>query len=253
MKKVVIETRIEQARGCGYRKPGGIYLVGPSGGRDCGRLPVPLTVCPCCSAGIKPSRGWTWIAGNLLQHACTPGPGKLCANCFALKDDWTNQEKIGLIWIGESFYATPAAFVAEAAKVGVSRRLANLPLNFKIGQWVALAHRKAILKWKDGQPEFVPGVFMMFKPTAIEYVVKGDESPGRLEDLSNRGFTLVRVKRDVDAQTKIEDALVNFEIKYETKTEPPVIRIQSMRAVSRDVARDQFKKSFPQSKIISIK
>ncbi len=56
-----IPLTFEAARGCGYRKAGGKYLV--SGGEmlPCGRLPLELTVCPCCSQGIKQSRGWTWI------------------------------------------------------------------------------------------------------------------------------------------------------------------------------------------------
>ena len=52
---------IEQKRGCGYRKVGGLYMVGGGIGVPCDRLPYELTVCPCCSQGVKQSRGWTWI------------------------------------------------------------------------------------------------------------------------------------------------------------------------------------------------
>lgn len=59
---------IEARRGCGYRKVGGIYLVGGGIGVPCDRLPYPLTVCPCCSQGVKQGRGWTWVTvGKLFQ------------------------------------------------------------------------------------------------------------------------------------------------------------------------------------------
>jgi hypothetical protein len=56
-----IKTVVEKKRGCGYREPGGLYLRTDGIGRVCGALPIELTVCPTCSQGIKPARGWTWI------------------------------------------------------------------------------------------------------------------------------------------------------------------------------------------------
>jgi hypothetical protein len=56
-----IQTLFEGKRGCGYRKPGGLYLRTDGHGRYCGALPIELTVCPTCSQGIKPARGWTWL------------------------------------------------------------------------------------------------------------------------------------------------------------------------------------------------
>jgi hypothetical protein len=61
-----IENRVEAKRGCGYRKPGGTYLVSDSLGRECGKLPIPLDVCPTCHAGFKPTQGWTWVNGTVL-------------------------------------------------------------------------------------------------------------------------------------------------------------------------------------------
>jgi hypothetical protein len=42
---------------------------------------------------------------------------------------------------------------------------------------------------------YTPGIFHMFKPSAVEYVVKGDESDEKLADLEKRGITPVKVER----------------------------------------------------------
>ena len=39
---------IEPRRGCGFRKTGGLYLVGDNQGQPCCRLPIILHVCPAC-------------------------------------------------------------------------------------------------------------------------------------------------------------------------------------------------------------
>jgi hypothetical protein len=44
--------------------------------------------------------------------------------------------------------------------------------------------------------EFKPGVFQMFKPTAVEYITKGGETEEELEALVKRGITPVQVKQD---------------------------------------------------------
>ncbi len=248
---MTIETRIESARGCGYRKPGGIYIVGPIPALSCGRLPVPLTVCPCCHAGIKPSRGWTWISGELLNTTfCSKD--KECWDCNWLKPG----HKYGLIWIGEAFYRNPAAFIAEAAMAGISRRLSAIPRDFIVGiTTVALAHRKAIVKYDDkGNATFTPAVFTIFKPTAIEYIVRGDESEEKLQSLVDRGFTLIHVVKDTDAQKTLDDQLTEFHIKYEIE-EAGVkkIKVQTLKTMSESLANEAFKTSFPFAKIISIK
>ncbi len=67
-----IKISIESKRGCGYRKAGGLYLVGESFGEGCHRLPFDLTLCPLCGHGIRPSRAWTWIEGyELFKPFCS--------------------------------------------------------------------------------------------------------------------------------------------------------------------------------------
>ena len=194
-----IQTRIEKARGCGYRKPGGLYLVSGGFGRHCGALPIPLTVCPTCHAGIHPSRGWTWVDLQAIRKdkPCvqTTGPN-YCDSCPFFKIT-----KAGLLWVGEKFYPTPDHFEREGVAMGISRRVSVIPCGFKLGEtWIAFAHRKAIpgeFKLEDEQT-VTPGIFHLFKPTAIEYVVRLDDDKEKLEALEKRGITLIEVVRDID-------------------------------------------------------
>jgi len=186
-----IQIRREGKRGCGWRKGGGLYLVSGHLAKECGKLPIALIVCPTCGSGIKPSRGWTWInATQLLEGIKCKFEGTVdCAVCPMSKP----MGRVGLIWIGEKFYATPAEFGREASMQGVSRRISTVPRDFKLGEtWVLLAHRKAISN-PDGS--FTPGIFHAFKPIAIEYVVKGNESEEELERLAKRDITLVKIEK----------------------------------------------------------
>jgi hypothetical protein len=240
MSNVVVS--VESARGCGYRKPGksgvGIYLIAEGLSSPCGRLPLPLEICPCCSGGIKPTRGWTWITPRLLfgspqamdalagtARRCElagmrlvggPKPGALsviksgdhpdeCASCpvgGALPDG-----KHGLLWVGGAFYKTPADFTTEARRMGVSRKLSALPRGFKLGEtWVYLAHREA-LGLPDSEQR-IAGIFSAFKPTGVDLVIEIDPSaacnvPERAEKLAEEigdGARIVKVVRDTDQQ-----------------------------------------------------
>lgn len=221
-----IQTVVDSQRGCGWRKPGGLYLRTDAPGRDCGKFPVPLEVCPCCHAGIKPSRGWTWINPQPFLDAvrCTsfslmenkPCPCEMCPMA-------SPPTKAGLLWIGEKFYKTPADWLKESNKLGVSRRISTVPHDFKIGEtWVFVAHRLAITMPCPCTVEHrldkivstppvkdcpdckgtgniqSPGMFQAFKPDRIEYVTKGTETAEEIEDLTKRGITPVKVVRDID-------------------------------------------------------
>lgn len=280
-----IRTSIEQKRGCGHRHQGGLYLV--SGGLfdACHKLPIPLTVCPCCHAGVKPSRGWTWVGYQLIKDAPCSKPG--CTGCHPFDG---SIQKFGLLWIGEKFYKHPYDFNKEALGQGISRRIANVPKDFVLGEtWVLLAHRKGIREASDilllKKDDFEPGpeegiekdlyahadedgffavaitkktrgikkygdviaerltqatgisftrdsisqhvfhadknalnkmiwekdmfnytkaIFCVFKPTAIEYVVKDDDTEEYLESLEKRGISLVKVIKEEDAQLELK-------------------------------------------------
>lgn len=224
----------EPKRGCGFRKPGGLYLVCDGLSTPCGKLPIPLTVCPCCGAGIKHSLGWTWVNARRLAE------GVECTNedCSGACPLHTPPEKAGLLWIGESFYKSPLDWMNEARLLGVSRKIASVPRGFKVGEdWVLVAHRKATIISASCQCEpceyckdntcgadgccdecgravapdaickkcnnvtYIPAIFHAFKPDRIEYIVKGSETEDELDELERRGLTLVKLER-TDGQDK---------------------------------------------------
>jgi len=221
--KVQIQTVVDSKRGCGWRKPGGFYFrTDGFNVTPCGKMPIPLTICPCCGNGIKPKIGFSWINPKpiLTNFTCTSEDAK-CATC-PMGD--LVPEKAGLIWIGGAFYKTPGEFTAEAVKLGVSRRIHNVPKGFTIGKdWVFLAHRDAIAKTcetckgkgkvetqtgEDDNPVklekcsckngtvYTPAIFHAFIPTRVEYVVTGKESQKKLKQLIDKGVTPVNVKRE---------------------------------------------------------
>jgi len=232
---ITIETRRDRKRGCGWRQPGGKYLVAGSLSSPCGKLPLALDVCPTCHQGIKPTRGWTWVGpGPLFEGRACAFPVHIpheCSPCPLDKPE--SLGKAGLLWIGGKFYPAPGDFWREAKLQGVSRRIAAIPKDFQVGvTWVLLAHRKAISRTCpvcngaghypqtcyyrerglagetceecDGEGRFyTPGIFHAFCPTAIEYVVKGDEADEELERLVKQGCTLVRVERVGEQQELI--------------------------------------------------
>lgn len=186
----------EEARGCGFRKVGGIYLRDGGGGLEkCGKLPIVIPpFCPTCGEGIRQSRAprmhrnlapfWT---SKRCQHQGSP----LCASCpFSLQD-------IGpalLLWIGEKFYPTPSAFAKEARERGISRRIGSLPKGFIPGQtWVVLAHPKAI-RIADSE-ETLPGIIGTFKVDRVEVVVDETITDAEVEAYLKRGLQPVIVER----------------------------------------------------------
>lgn len=185
----------EARRGCGYRKVGGIYLVSDALGAPCDRMPYPLEVCPCCGAGVKPARGWTWIDPVKLfgEHmGCRDTlPCPICQPAFFFGEKTLvngktleTAKRAGLLWIGDQFYS-PTEFLSEAAMLGVSRRISAVPRGFKVGEtWVFLAHSKACHRWdinkvdphgQIGELEEYPGIFCVFKPKRIELIVNQSE------------------------------------------------------------------------------
>ena len=215
-----VATRVEGVRGCGFRKPGGLYLVSGNLSEPCSRLPIELDVCPTCGHGIKPARGWTWVNGHELIPPLAHGTAQHSAICpFGVPLTSSPQpprlgERCGLIWIGESFYPTPGHFMYEASRMGVSRRISAVPRGFVVGEtWVLLGHRKGVMKgyevngeavdlnhWTAGEAavreHWAPAIFTAFRPTAVEYVVTGEETEEEIEALEARGITPVKVVRE---------------------------------------------------------
>ena len=213
---------VEQARGCGYRKVGGIYLVTLGEGHPCGRMPIHIKECECCGhVPVKKSRGWQWILWSWMDKVA-----KQCQfeSLIPVGRPWGNaiecegrcpmrppvpDGKLGLLWIGEKHYKNPQLWLEEAAKMGVSRKISAIPKDFKIGEtWVAAAHKYGASELKfyeegavDMQSPFiqyVPGIVQLFLPTAIELIV----TPSMKEEdwvqkmVEKQGVTLVEVPED---------------------------------------------------------
>lgn len=190
---------IEKKRGCGYRKVGGIYLVGSGPGRPCGRLPIPLQTCPACGAGFHQNRGWTWINPELLFRDVGPCMGGSCDFC-PLASPATLGTQAGLIWVGKQFYPSPEDFDREARAQGISRRIPPnvarqiAQVREKIGEypWVLLAHPEAC--WDpDDQP--MGGVFRIFRPSAMERIITQSQAgePEVMQALQEQGLSAVIV------------------------------------------------------------
>lgn len=187
-----IKTIQEGKRGCGYRKPGGIYLISDGLMKVCDLLPLELSTCPCCGEGIKFSRSFKWISHEIFKEAKCPVCPKGKPGCVPFDG---SQKMMGLIWIGKQYYKTAESFTREAMSMGISRRIKSVPQGFVLGEtWVLIAHITVFPKVVDGKIEKVPGVFSAFLPTEIQYVVKGDESEEELDALEERGITPVIVE-----------------------------------------------------------
>lgn len=197
----------EGARGCGYRKVGGLYLVSDLPMGPCCQLPFELSVCPCCGAGIKPARGWTWVEPAKLLGPWAERPEGCRAGCEVALWRVGMPGRAGLLWIGESFYPTPADYLREARSRGLSRRISTVPKGFEVGKtWVLLAHRRAITHLEVGlEPDFRPGIFSAFLPQRIEVVVT--EAQARDAELI-QGY----VKRGLSPVVVVRDELVQAEM-----------------------------------------
>ena len=221
---------VEQKRGCGYRKVGGLYLVGSGIGVPCDRLPFALTVCTCCGQGVKQALGFTWIDVAKFfngPHLLPVGIGSVAPpeklwNCYCngskcpLCFHPETLGKAGLLWIGEKFYKTPDLFVKEGINLGFSRRIKAIPHGFKVGEtWIMLAHSKTIsvtetIQTADGSQDvtsFKPGIFYVWLPQRLERIRTESERDSKdVQADAKRGIQAVYVPDDdADHQGHVHD------------------------------------------------
>lgn len=223
---------MEKKRDCGYRKIGGLYLVGGGPARPCDFLPYELTVCAHCGAGVKPARGFTWltrsffgpVACGISCHPASPERG------FPCPFDELPGAKFGLLWIGEMYYPTPESFLAEARALGISRRIAQIPRELALGStWVFFAHRRVPMivphRERDDDPPdaaltgdhvFAPGIFYMFRPSAIEKILTKElATPEELASCEKRGISPVIVDDCAEHRTGEDPEPESFPLPFE--------------------------------------
>lgn len=167
------------------------------------------------------ARGWSWFkpepffeakdcAGNLAfkAGALSQDPCEFCPCGGAMP------ERAGLLWVGEKYYKTPAAWLDETKRLGVSRRIPRVPQGFKLGDMVFMAHRKALKDFDSSRCDcepmhdlhtenckgwtYTPAIFHQFTPSRIEYVCKGTETEKELDALTERNITPVKVVKDIE-------------------------------------------------------
>lgn len=146
---------IEIKRGCGYRKVGGLYLVGGCPSVPCDRIPFPVGACPVCGEGIHFTRSYkainpfklfgshdfilpNGIEGVISKNLCID-PYRPCFLCDP------KEELAFLMTIGVKAYPTPADYMNEARVQGISRRIGAFPKNLEPGKTVVyLTHPRAV-------------------------------------------------------------------------------------------------------------
>lgn len=195
----------ESMRGCGFRSIGGMYLCSSAGKTVyCDALPLPIVPCGCCGYEVPFSRGFQWITKDYLTHlskekhggkGCTCNP--FCQVCYP------HEERYGLMWVGNRYY-TPESFVDEAVKMGVSKRIPEIPKGLVFGEtWVLTAHLKVPdhkIEPNGGlltkEPKTMKAVFYAFKPDRVEMPLWKDEvSNEMILKLEKRGITPVLLEK----------------------------------------------------------
>lgn len=215
---------VEARRRCGYRKKGGLYLESePGPGFACGRLPLRLAPCPLCDHELVQHRGLERINPNVLLHSAkecerhqvAANPWTGCDAC-PLSSALASKEPAGLMWVGDRFYS-PESFAEEAERLGVSKRLAQIPKWLTPGMrpWVFLAHPARLSDpclachakgmREDGEeatmcPECsgagrvpVPGIFFAFRMSRVVKIVGDATSQAERDALRARGVEPVVV------------------------------------------------------------
>lgn len=181
---------IEGKRGCGYRKVGGLYLVGGALDFPCDRLPYPLSICPVCGHGTKIGRGYTRINpfklfGNHDKEAAISNDSSVtipvcqdvirpCIMCDPPDDT------AYIMLVGDKFY-TPESFLKEAQEMGVSKRVAFIPQEFEMGKTIIYLIIRRVLKAVMATPKMKMVLSVCFRSTLVSSLPL---SPERLKNSS---------------------------------------------------------------------
>jgi hypothetical protein len=197
---------IEGIRGCGWRTVGSMYLVGGGMTLPCDRLPMGLDECPVCGniphfirsvQKIDPLALW----GVHEKKICKCKPICPLCNPETKPRDISNY----LQWVGNDY--TPESFIKESDKMGVSKKINNLPKDLVVGKsWVYLARQDMIenkvTAYHPKKTKKKDAIFFAFIPQKVEYLMekKKKEEYSKEEILENkefkkRGITIVWVEK----------------------------------------------------------
>lgn len=186
-------------RKCGERKPGGFYFVGGPPQPDPYGWLFRAVKCSCGIQFMKPSRN--------VQH-CLPydvfpelrPESKDSRKFYSFKP----LEKAWVVTVDADNYKTPQDWLDEAEVQGISRRINDIPRGFKVGEsWVLVMHAKVFdrevtidegMLTETTKTIKEPGIIAYFRPRAIQYVCKGNETKEELLALAERGVTPVIVE-----------------------------------------------------------
>jgi len=219
------------ARGCGYRKAGGVYLVCDGSGYGCDALPVEMVPCHCCEFEVGQARSMQPISAGYMAylmrgHKCTEDPLFDCPACYFAKEypklkaliaslplDSDERKELELeipkvfyiMFVSKEFY-TPESFMEEARLQGVSKRVApnSLPKGFVVGvDWVFLAHGSVPFPAidKSGQvlkedKRYTTGIFYAFKPSRLEVVLYKGVDSQLISDYEEAGYSVVLLEKN---------------------------------------------------------
>lgn len=198
---------VELKRGCGYRKVGGLYLVGNYIPVACDRLPLEVGSCPVCGSGVHWIRNIAEINPYRLWGVHMPCIDHLCKVCQPPDD------VAFIMGVGERHYS-PSSFLEEAVAMGVSKRIPAIPKKLKLGETVVyLAHKKAVevreslavqqamgvlenignpqmrLLEAEGKPTYKMGIFCAFIPQRVEKLIwEKEATEENMEALRKRGI-----------------------------------------------------------------
>jgi hypothetical protein len=191
MSDITITTIEVAPRKCGVRQQGGFYLIGDMSSETSVFFPKALE-CGCGMEVMRPSRSiQKFKPGKMWPSLRIEGPANRLRITF--KED----DLAWAVTIDKKNYKMPSDYFDEADKQGISRRMNNGPLKqFKLGEsWAFIIHDRAIplgelntddieIDEKTGKKEMYKAGFIgCFKPTAIQYVVIGDEKESYLQEL----------------------------------------------------------------------